>query len=133
MERDGLLMSALYIAGPMRGVPEFNFPLFRRARCRLREVGYTVTCPAEMDELDGFDPTGMTGYEPLDRLGLDLHTVLRRDVLAVLDADGIGTLPGFEDSRGATAEVALGRALGLRVAPVDRWITDAILAKRAVS
>ena len=37
----------IYVAGPMRGYPEFNFPSFHAAAAQLRAAGHTVFNPAE--------------------------------------------------------------------------------------
>ena len=47
----------VYVAGPMRGIPEFNFPAFFAAADKLRGDGFAVFNPAERDNehrcLDG--------------------------------------------------------------------------------
>lgn len=46
----------IYLAGPMRGIPEFNFPAFHAMACRLRAEGNVVFNPAEKDiERHGVD------------------------------------------------------------------------------
>ncbi len=39
----------LYLAGPMRGIPGFNFPKFDEVAATLRFIGHTVFSPAEHD------------------------------------------------------------------------------------
>ena len=37
----------VYIAGPMTGLPAFNYPAFHAAAATLRQAGYVVENPAE--------------------------------------------------------------------------------------
>ncbi len=39
-----------YLAGPMTGIPQFNYPLFDSVSAELRASGYDITSPAEMDD-----------------------------------------------------------------------------------
>lgn len=99
-----MTLSSIYLAGPMRGIPQFNFPSFHAARIRLRDAGWVVQCPAERDVEAGFDPTGLLGTEDLDAVGFNLPGALEhcfRDVLAV---DAVALLPGWTRSEGARAE-----------------------------
>lgn len=103
----------LYIAGPMRGKPRYNFDAFDRARDFAASKGWEVISPADLDRQEGFDPdTSEFGPE-------DLQRAIRRDVAAILSldpaTDAILTLPGWEDSVGASTEVALGKWCGLRI------------------
>lgn len=114
-------MKRIYVAGPMRGIPEFNFPAFNAAAANLRAEGWTVFNPAEKDnERHGTDISkgNATGDESIaakdhgfnlrEALALDLDFICRQ-------ADAIGMLPGWERSKGATAEHATAVALGLHV------------------
>lgn len=119
-------MTTLYIAGPMRGVPEFNFPAFFAAEDKLRAAGYDTINPARRDLEKGFDPSGMDGLENLAIHGFDLLAALAWDCQQIcMKADGLALLPGWKASRGARAERALAIALGLRLHSVEWWVYDA--------
>lgn len=101
----------VYLAGPMRGIEEYNFPAFHSAAADLRERGYTVWSPAERDEeQDGFDPK-------TDEAKPMLH-YMRHDLPAVLDADLVVVLPGWQNSTGARLEVHVAEQCGI---PVRRY------------
>ena len=102
----------------MRGYAQFNFPAFYAEARRLRGLGHEVFSPAERDASVGFDPTEMDGDEDLTEVGFDLREALSADMEYISKhADAIALLPGWESSSGARAELALGKALGLKVAP----------------
>lgn len=112
----------VYIAGPMRGYKEFNFPAFDRARDHLLEAGWFSWSPADHDRTEGFDVTGLTGNEDLADLGFDLRKALAKDMeIIATEASAVAVLPGWEKSSGARAEVALAHALGLPVAEYDAF------------
>lgn len=106
-----------YVAGPMRGYPEANFPAFDEARDRGIALGYGIISPADMDRVNGID--GTEGDEEYS--GADMaRQFVTRDTAALLSlraelGDGIALLPGWERSTGATAEFFVARWLGLRV------------------
>ena len=109
-----------YVAGPMRGIPEFNFPAFDRAAESLRLFGHEVFSPAERDRAVGFDTTEMDGQEQtideFDKIGFDLREALACDCDFICkQATHIFMLPGWSQSAGATAERSLAIALGLEV------------------
>lgn len=114
-----------YVAGPMRRRPAFNFPAFMAAEEHLKAHGFEVFNPARRDmEAKGFDPTGLTGDEDLTDLGFCLRDALATDLDWIArNADLVVVLPGWEESRGARAEVALARALGL---PVETLAGDPV-------
>ena len=112
----------IYLAGPMRGIPEFNFPAFHAAAKRLRECGHIVFSPAEKDmERHGTDISkgNATGSEAEAAAthGFNLRLALAEDLEYICThADAVALLPGWEKSKGAMAERATGEALGLFVA-----------------
>ena len=99
----------LYLAGPMRGIPKFNFPAFHAAAAALRARGYRVFSPAEFDDIFGEKELDITGYV----MTHPIHSYIRRDVHVIINelepntADGIVMLPGWSESLGASAEVHL--------------------------
>jgi hypothetical protein len=94
---------AIYIAGPMRGLPELNFPAFTRAAARFRALGWTVHNPVEIGEAAfGKGAANIPSAE-----------YLRADVRAICDCTAIALLPGWEQSTGARAEVAVAVTIGL--------------------
>lgn len=106
----------VYIAGGMRGIPEFNFPAFNSAEIDLASKGHIVFNPAKRDSRSGFNTQGMSGHEDLSREGFPLREALWADTQWIcLFADAIYLLPGWEKSTGALAERALGEALGLEI------------------
>ncbi|MEN5279269.1 DUF4406 domain-containing protein [Brucella sp. TWI432] len=109
----------IYLAGPMSGIPEFNFPAFKAATAKLREDGHYVFSPAEKDieRHGGVDISigNQTGCqdEAAKSHGFSLRDALADDTWWICkEADAIAMLPGWENSKGARAEHALAFALG---------------------
>jgi hypothetical protein len=110
----------VYVAGPMRGIPEFNFPAFNAAAAALRKIGCKVFNPAERDierhkgvDISKGNATGdekqaaaTYGFSLRDALGDDLAFICKY-------ADAVALLPGWQNSKGAKAEHATADALGL--------------------
>lgn len=105
-----------YVAGPMRGYDNFNFPAFDRAAKRLREDGWTVLSPAEHDREGGFDET----KNSLE--GFDLEAAMRWDISAILSADAIMLLPGWRASSGTAIEMTVAKAVGCKPYEFDEAI-----------
>ena len=104
----------VYIAGKMRGLPSFGAEEFRKAARVLRERGFKVVSPLEMDEDAGIHVDGLTGFEDLSDQGFDIRGTLANDLRVVLlDVDAVVLLPGWRDSKGAIAEYATARAAGV--------------------
>lgn len=99
----------VYIAGPMTGRPEFNYPAFARAEKLLRDCGH--------------DPINPTCGEsaPTDQTAKPWEWYMRRSLQQVLDAEGIALLPAWEASRGAILERNVGLSLGLPVEDIGWW------------
>lgn len=105
----------IYLAGPMTGMPDLNFPAFKRARERLRAEGHIVFCPVEHAEQNESEVSAELNSEQAFRrrvLGIDLAWICA-------EAEAVALLPGWERSTGATAERATGVALGLVIMELD--------------
>jgi hypothetical protein len=107
----------IYLAGPMRGRYEFNFPAFIDKAAFLRAEGHEVFSPAERDLAKGFQPWGMKGsQEELDELGFDLRNAIADDLDYICrHADAIYLLPGWTTSSGSKLELAAAKFCGLEV------------------
>lgn len=85
----------IYLAGPMSGLPDSNYPAFHAEAARLRELGYHVENPAESPK-----PVPET-WENYMRLGL----------AQMLTCEALVLLPGFLDSKGAMLELSVATKL----------------------
>lgn len=115
-----LARPTFYICGPMTGLPFFNFPAFDGARDLGQSLGYTIISPADNDREHGIDPIEDPGcVERLQQSDPDfLKKIVTRDLAILLNldpekGDGLALLPGWEDSKGATAEIGVALWLGL--------------------
>ena len=93
----------VYIAGPMTGLPDHNYPAFHRAAATLRASGWHVESPADPGQVDGWT---WADY-------------MRRGLQQMLTCDTIALLPGWHTSRGALIEARLADTLGMPPVLVD--------------
>lgn len=97
-------MTRIYLAGPMTGLPQFNYPAFQAEAARLRQLGYHVENPAEtIATVCGT----WTGY-------------MRLALAKLVTCDTIALLPGWMNSKGARLEFAVATTLGMRAVDVDQ-------------
>lgn len=92
-------MKRIYVAGPMTGHPELNFPAFHAVAAALRAQGHHVENPAEINA----DPDA------------EWLACMRMDIARLVLCDGVHMLPGWEKSRGARVEHGLAVGLGLEI------------------
>ena len=109
----------IYVAGPMRGIAEFNYPAFAAAATALRAEGHNVFSPAEKDlERDaGLSVEGTKGdLAELEQQGFSLRDAIMDDLTYIArEADAIALLPGWDKSSGVKVELALAQFLGLEI------------------
>lgn len=101
----------IYLAGPMTGLPDFNYPAFNAEAARLRALGFHVENPAENQA----PPCGTwQGY---------MRIALRQ----MLGCEAVAFLPGWAESRGALLERYVAQQVGLATVPTSS-ITAGLLA-----
>jgi len=115
----------IYLAGPMSGIRDFNFPVFFDAADFLEQQGFEVFNPAQADLDKWGDLDGVARHA-------NYRDCLKTDLTWICDnAVGIALLPGWEWSKGSLAEKALAEALGidifyLQYASGGRWYYDIV-------
>ena len=96
----------LYLAGPMKGYPELNFPAFHAAAAQLRAAGYEVVNPAELN----LDP------------GTPWRVCMQIDIRELVLCEGIALLPAWERSKGALLEYRIATGLDMPATRVEAWL-----------
>ena len=104
------MSSRIYLAGPMSGLPDFNFPAFHTAAGQLRAAGYDVINPAEVNT----DPDA------------EWSACMRADITELVKCDAIALLPGWTNSRGATLEHHIAHCLGMQIFMVADLIGEQV-------
>jgi len=128
-------MAKSYLAGPMRTKPEFNYPAFMAGAKALRERGWEVFNPAEMDlSEDNQDAEFLqmtieeqklhAGAAPNARRYARRDTNILINMLRSEDGDAIILLPDWEESVGARAEHALAQWVGLKVLTLEEALKE---------
>lgn len=98
----------LYVAGPMSGYPQNNYPLFHLVSERLEQAGYEVVNPAAV---------GVPGKDRVHYVDL-----IRQDLIDMLGCDGIAVLPHWWESVGARNEVQVAGILKMPIHPWTLWV-----------
>lgn len=108
----------IYIAGPMTGLENFNFPAFFEAEEELSKNGREVINPARLDDGDTTKPW---------------KYYIKRDVELLLGCDCITLLEGWERSRGATLEALIAYTLGFEVMIPKDWYGERVWVATGLS
>lgn len=102
----------IYLAGPMAGIEDFNFPAFFYAAKRIGDLGHIVVNPAELDLQATPGPINIGGWQ----LGPEQRrSFLKRDVRELTMCDAVAVLPGWEASSGARLEVSTAESLDIPI------------------
>ena len=91
----------IYIAGPMTGYEDWNFPAFNEAAKTLRDYCNAETLILNPAETNDGDPNHADGRKYYIRVSIE--NVLCADMLVLLD--------GWRESKGALLEVSIAREL----------------------
>ena len=92
----------IYVAGPMSGLADMNYPAFHEATARLRAKGWHVENPAENPDPHVDASCHWTAY-------------MRMGVSQLMTCHAIYLLPGWQQSKGASLEYLIAQRLGLQV------------------
>ena len=113
----GERMTRVYIAGPMTGYVDLNFPAFHRVAKLYRDRGCYVINPAEINGGPN-EPALYNAMSPEDKYE---HWVncMKKDISALLTCEMIVMLPGWTESTGAKLEHHVARSLNLTIAYHD--------------
>jgi hypothetical protein len=98
----------IYVAGPMRGYPEFNYPKFNGFASELAGAGWDIVNPVRVGE-------SIADAEAINSDPALLEAVLAAEILALKTCEAIYLLNGWEKSDGARKEVAAAIAHGLMI------------------
>lgn len=112
---------SIYVAGPMSGITDFNFPAFFAAQAMLEGQGWIVHNPAAKDEEVSLDPAAVkTGDDKLAiAKGFDFRAAYLWDVDKIIAGNGIYMLKGWEKSPGAFGEWAVAKAMQSKFADFE--------------
>lgn len=110
----------VYIAGPMSGLPLWNWPAFERAERDLILQGHEPVNPARVDEEEGAvkvirlsSDGSIVDVRVPD--SFSFRKAIKRDLELVESCEAIYLLTGWQDSLGATIEYDRAHRLGLKV------------------
>lgn len=109
-----------YLAGPMTGLPEYNYPAFEELAAYLRSIGAKVCSPHENIAETEEEPRGSLPREEYVRSGLEL----------LLECDAIILLEGWASSQGTLQELLVASNCGMPVYYHDADFGNFILMTR---
>lgn len=101
----------LYLAGPMTGIEDLNFPKFHALTASLRELGFDIVNPAEVN----------AGTKA------EWRDCMKADIREMMTCDGVAAMRGWSNSRGASIEVNLARSLGMTVLDAETLSQSALV------
>jgi len=101
-----------YLSGKMTGLPNLGFEIFDKNRDFLKDNGWDVISPADIDRAAGLDLDAPFTEE-------QYHETIKRDYAALLECDAIVFMNNWTESRGAKLESDFANVLKLERYRVD--------------
>ena len=108
----------IYLAGPMTGIPDHNYPLFDHVTEQLQAEGHEVFNPADLTRMFYGSLQTFLELSADERLNAVKVLLAKELTWIALNAEAVYLLPGWEDSYGARAEYALAAACRIPCHPV---------------
>ena len=87
----------VYISGPMSDYPDYNYEAFNEAERLLKETGFVPLNPARNPQ------------------GLEYNHYMDISMAMIRASEAVFCLDGYENSKGALAEIAYAKSLGLQI------------------
>jgi hypothetical protein len=120
-------MKQVYLGGPMRGQPLYNYQAFEDAAHALRAMGYLVYSPVDFDIDLGYvdvefttEPNGRRIFTKVELNDtFDMHKVMRYDIRIITQMDAVVFLPNWQGSSGSKMEDTVREFCG-----IPRWLIN---------
>lgn len=102
-----------YLAGPMSGYPDFNYPFFDSIATSLRNSGHTILSPSGLD--NGVPPESYNRTQ-------SYKYYIYQSLMLLKEADAIILLPDWYYSKGARIELDI--AIATEMPVYNLWYVD---------
>ncbi len=122
------LFNIVYVAGPMTGYENFNFPAFDQCRDYVNGIEkgrkapqpLAAVSPADMDRAHGFDEVAASQTPVGAKVSPTFfQDCMRRDIELVSQAFAIILMAGWKQSTGANIELFVARQCGVHI-----WLAE---------
>lgn len=97
-----------YLAGPMSGQADYNYPMFHTVVRHLRDLGLTIISPAEDEDHKPMQPPAPGAEKPRAHY-------MREGLNKLLRCQAIYMLPDWQFSKGAKLEHRIAQACGMTI------------------
>ena len=103
------MKNVIYISGPMTGLKDFNYPAFYEAELKLKEAGFNYVMNPARTSLPPKEPTW--------------ENYMKAAISKLMMCQHVATLEGAYESKGAREEIRLANLVGIRVMPLEHYLT----------